>query len=834
MNQTKRNYFVLWVFLLGCFAAIAQNKTPLKNILNEITAQHKIQFNYNSNLIDNVSVYAISKKISLTQKFKSIESQTSLIFTKIDANHYSISKVYKICGYIKSSIDRSVLRGATVSTSFNNTVTNEQGYFETRIRFPSEKINIRFLGFQSINLTLKSFLNKECKVIYLQEKEEVITPVSLTGYLVKGIDKLTDGSISISFPEFSLLPGLIETDVLHSVQALPGIQSADETVSNINIRGGSHDQNLILWDGIKMYQSGHFFGLISSFNPQITQKVAVVTNGTDASFSNGVSGTILMKSDDKIQQKLNGSLSLNFINANAFIDIPLGKKSSIQIAARKSIDDWIRTPTYENYFKRVTQNTEVENNVINVTNSNQEFNFYDASFRWLYKPSIKDEIRVNFITINNDLTFDETATRNAIIETRQSSLTQNTIAGGINYKRYWNTNFTTQLNIYETDYKLQAINVNIFDDQRFLQENIVSETGVKLLANYSKNNWEHSFGLGSSESKVTNLNDVDNPRFLRLRSDVIREYAIFGQTQFKNSDNSFIIKPGVRINYIEKFKKTIIEPRISLHKKISSKFTAELLGEFKHQNVSQIINFQNDFLGIEKRRWQLSNNDDIPIIKSKQLSFGISYKNKSLLIDTKGYYKKVDGITTQSQSFTTKYEFEKEKGSYNVWGAEILVRKKLRNLNTWLSYSFLKNRYFFENLEEQNFRSNFDFTHSFTLGNTYTYKDFKLSAGLNYQTGKPTSQPISNNEIVNNNINFEVANNSRLNNYLRIDASATYQWRITNTSGFDLGIALWNISGNENQINNYYRVNEGTNEVNKFTQLSLGTTTNILVRFYFN
>ena len=92
----------------------------------------------------------------------------------------------------------------------------------------------------------------------------------------------------------------------------------------------------------------------------------------------------------------------------------------------------------------------------------------------------------------------------------------------------------------------------------------------------------------------------------------------------------------------------------------------EAQAEFKHQNTSQIINFQNDFLGIEKRRWQLTDNDSIPILQSKQVSLGITYKNSGWLLDAIGYFKKVDGITTQSQSFTTKYEFTKE----NIYHAE--------------------------------------------------------------------------------------------------------------------------------------------------------------------
>ena len=139
--------------------------------------------------------------------------------------------------------------------------------------------------------------------------------------LVSKLDNLQQRCLIISqnaldLDRFSILPGLVEDDVLLSVQALPGIQSIDETVSNINIRGGSHDQNLITWDGIKMYQSGHFFGLISMYNPQMTHKVELRKNGSSASETDGVSGTIAMKTKDYLNTGLSGSIGVNLIDAN--------------------------------------------------------------------------------------------------------------------------------------------------------------------------------------------------------------------------------------------------------------------------------------------------------------------------------------------------------------------------------------------------------------------------------------------------------------------------------------------------------------------------------------
>lgn len=827
-------YILISICTFSCQILIGQSdikKMPLIDILNEVSKSHNISFNYESHLLEDIKVFAIPKSMSLSRKIKNLQKQTNLVFLKISDVVITISEAINICGYIRDAFKNS-LSGATINGEADYSISDDNGYFNIKLTSLSDIITIRFIGFKTIEREARFFNLKDCEKIILIEEQQEINPITLNGYLVQGIDKKLDGSTSIDYRKFSLLPGLIESDVLQTVQALPGVLSVDETVSNINIRGGSHDQNLILWDDIKMYQSGHFFGLISSFNPSITQTAAVINNGTDASFSDGVSGTIHMKSNTNLESNLNGVFGVNLLSADAFLDLPLGKKSSVQIAARKSTDDFVRTPTYDTYFDRVTQDTEAQNNSLEVRNSNQEFDFYDTSFRWLYKPSNKDAIRLNFILINNNLNFDETATLNGELETRRSNVSQNSIAAGLNYKRSWTNNLSTILNIYNTDYKLQSINANVLANQRYLQENTVSETAIKLEGLYHQNLWEFTLGYNFVESEVVNLNDIDLPRFVRRDSEVLIEQALFGQTQYENKKKDFSIKSGIRFNYINKFDELIIEPRLSVHKSIGNHFEIEVLGEFKHQNVSQIVNFQNDFLGIEKRRWQPTDNDSIPILKSKQASLGILYKNQGWLIEAKGYIKNVEGITTQSQSFTTKYEITKEKGSYDVFGFEFLFRKKFLNFNSWLSYSFINNTYHFDTLEDIEFPSNFDITHSFTFGSTFSNKNWKISAGLNYRTGKPTSIPISGNEVVDDDVNFDLANNERIEDYYRLDASVIYMFKISKTLRSEFGASVWNLTNNQNLINNYYRVNSNNN-ADKFSRYSLGITSNVVLRVYF-
>jgi hypothetical protein len=663
-------------------------------------------------------------------------------------------------------------------------------------------------------------------------KLQNLSEVVVSGYIVKGINKLSNGSFEIDISDFDILPGLIDTDVLRAVQAFPGIQSINETVSNINIRGGTHDQNLILWDDIKMYQSGHFFGLISMFNPQITKRVALIKNGSGTEFTDGVSGTIAMETDKNISKKFSGSLGINFIDANGFADIPISEKSSLQVAARKSISDFTETPTYNNFFERISQNTEVERNAMSIVNSGKAFDFYDASLRWIYKINETETLRVNFINAANELVFNESAMVNTNGDSRESSLTQNSIAGAVQYSKIWNSKWQTKLEVYETDYKLKSVNANILDAQRFLQENKVSETSVKLKANYTINErLKLLSGYHFVETEITNLDDVDTPLFRSLVSEVVRTHGVFAQLSYKSKDRNTNLNTGLRYNYIEKFDMHILEPRLSFSHKFLDHFSVEVLGEFKHQTSSQVINFQNDFLGIEKRRWQLSNDNDIPVIRSRQGAVGLTYNKSEWLISAEGYYKKVKGITTQSQGFQNQYEFVKMDGAYDVKGVDFIVRKQLNNFNSWLSYSFMTSDYTFNSLPENTFPSNFDISHAITFGTNYTLERLKVSAGLNWNSGRPNTSPIDGNEISNNDINYGATNSEQLQDYLRVDISAMYDFKLSRTTTANIGLSIWNLLDRKNIINTFYRRNDEV--IDEIEQFSLGITPNLLFRVNF-
>ncbi len=835
-KSIKKTVIFFSLLFLTVHAVCAQKDIGLRTleqIMSLLEETHDVQFNYAKDVVEGISIKPPGKNISLQDALNYLETTTGLLFT-LNGSFVLIQpgKEIVFCGFLKDNDDLRVLPKATIQTQNGFTTSDENGFFEIKVENVSQHITIRYLGYKTITKSFKAFKTDKCSDVLLQPDIQSLSRVIISNYITSGINKIDNGSFQIDFSNLKILPGLINNDVLQAVQAFPGIQSVNETVSNINIRGGTHDQNLILWDDIKMYQSGHFFGLISMYNPHITNKVSLRKSGSHVSYTDGVSGTISMQTNHEVNHEFKGVAGLNLTDANGFADIPISESSSIQIAARKSISDFIETPTYTAFFDRISQNTEVASNFMAITNTNETFDFYDTSLRWIYNFSDKDKLRVNFINSQNRLQFNENAVIDFEEESRLSKLTQSSIAGAIHYSRDWNDKLRTDFEIYETDYKLRAVNVNIPEAQRFLQENIVSETSTKLKADYKLNDRLHVLnGYHFVETEVTNLDDVDLPLYKFLVSEVLRTHGVFSQLDYKTKNQKTNVNLGLRYNYLSKFKKSIWEPRLSFNHRFLHHFTLEILGEFKHQNTSQVINFQNDFLGIEKRRWQLSNDSEIPVITSKQVSMGLNYSYNGWLIGVDGFYKKVDGVTTQSQGFHNQYEFTKSSGRYDVKGVDVLLRKQVDKVSTWLSYSYMDNRYRFKDLEPDYFPSNFNISHAITLGTTYAFNQLKLSAGLNWHSGVPTTQPVANNEIVDGQVNFGATNASNLNDYLRLDISALYNLKLGRNIRGNLGLSVWNILDRENQISNFYRVNGGA--LAEILQKSLGFTPNAVFEVYF-
>lgn len=842
MPNNKWIFYLVFFISSFCFAQKSDNKKPLIDILKTIEKQYNIKFSYAVEDLNAIRIDQPSNTLSLQELIDYLNAKIPLNFKALDNRYVTISKLDKtitICGIVLAEDSKTTLPGASIRTNNSNwTIASKNGNFSLA-NIPIDAIvTISYLGYESKEVKAKDFFAsaKDCPTIFLKTSKEELNPVLISVLLTSGLQKGTDGSTILNTKKFGILPGLTEPDVLQSIQTLPGIESSNESIANINVRGGTNDQNLMLWDNIKMYHSGHFFGLISAYNPNLTNKVVVTKNGTSAEYSDGVSSMINMSTNDDIKNTVSGGGGINLISGDLFVEIPLTKKLEIDLSARHSITDFIQTPTYSNYYKKSFQDSEINTNNAD-KNTHSDFYFYDYTAKILYNLNEKHQFRANIIGINNELNYSENYNTDQS-KSKASSLSQKNIGLGGNWKAQWSNKFSSLLSTYLSRYNIDANDYRVATDQLLNEANEVIETGTKLNLHYNFND-KMSFlaGYQINETGMLNQTRVSAPFYSSTKKDVLLNHALYAETEFNKNNTYFRL--GVRLNYFQKFEKFIFEPRINFRQALSQQFAIKLEGEFKNQTTTQIIDFEDDFLGVEKRRWQLVNNKNIPIAKSKQASLGAEFHQKNWNIELTAFYKMVDGITASNQGFYNNFQYKNAHGSYTNKGVEFLMNKTSRKYSTWLSYTFSNNNYYFESFSPSTFPNNVDIRHSITLGFNYNILDqLKVSVGGIWHNGIPYTKPVQGNETVQsgNNffVNYDTPNSLNLDDFLRLDASFSYNFNLNSNIKATLRAGVINITNQNNVINRYYKVNPNDNSTAvQVDNKSLALTPNISFRVNF-
>jgi hypothetical protein len=843
MLRLKQFHFSFFAFflVLNLFAQDKEKVMPFKKIIIDIEQQHQVSFNYTEDNIAGLELNPPKRSLSLDQKLQYLEKKTNLSFENIGNKFINIYKKDKesqlICGYVFSA-DKKPIENANISFVDKMQITTDSnGYFEFEKRDKSIFL-ISHVGFITKRITAGNQDSKNCLEIVLEPEITELEEIKANAILASGISKNKDGSFEIKPKKFGILPGLIEPDALQTMQQIPGVNSIDESVSSINVRGGTHDQNLFLWNGIRMFQTGHFFGLISVFNPNLAHTISIYKNGSSAFYGESVSSVVAISSTPETAEKNTFSAGINMINADVYAKYNLSKKSYIEISARKSITDFLETPTYKEYFNKVFQNTTIadfsQNQNVNYQ-GDKEFDFYDATFKYAQKIGVKDQIVLDLITIKDNLEVFQSAAVNDINKSEDNVLRQQNYGGNLSWKRNWNSFNTTKINVYNSSYELLANQKTTSGDQIVIQENTVDNNGINLENNHIiSSKFSFNDGYQFNEIGITNLEQVTNPNFYRKVKDVLRTHALILEGKYNDTISRIYFKAGMRINYIEKFNKHSVEPRMQFSYGISKSLNLELLGELKSQNSQQVIYLQKDYFGIEKRRWVLSDNTTIPIQKSKQISLNLFYKKNDWLVDIENFYKKVNGITTSSQGFQNQLEFIRTTGDYEILGTEILIQKKMNHFLTWLSYTYNDNSYDFSNYEYPIFPNNFELIHTLSWAGIYEKNNFKIALGTKWTSGRPKTSPASTQIDPSNLVLvYNKPNNTNLRVFAQVNLSATYKWETANGIQYKLGISILNILNRKNEINEYYRISSLTNSIEEVETFSLQRTPNMSFRVLF-
>ncbi len=846
-----------YCFLIFCcfhFYTIAQDnldKTkPLKEVLLYLEQQHRIKFSYSDEVVQGKIVTFNAKNQNIADLIQQLQVQSGLRFKAISKNRYAIilpTEKTTICGHLLSEKDHGLLIGASIIIKHKNkgVSSNSNGFFRLADVLPRDTLRISSIGYRPIEKPVSHFLFKNCPKVFLEEDVTVLEEVIVRNYLTNSITKTIDGAIVFKPKSQTALPGFTDADVLLTAQQLPGILNVDETASGLHIRGGSPDQNLILFNQIKLFNTAHFFGAISALNPQIIDKVTVYKTASNVTYGNHVAGVIDIESNTKISQNASGSVGGNLTHFDANVNVPIASNLSVSIAGRHSVNDLFNSPTYNNLSQQAFQYSIISQNnalaqKLNGT-ANTDFTYFDFNTSLNYQPTKRDRILFSQINIENDLSHGFSS--DEIAEKRTDKLQIGNEGYSLQWHKKWDANTTQTTHASFSKYRLDVRddNLNLDDgtsysfidkknevthwdaslniDHRFDQKSSIS-LGYQYVYNEASFSLERGGQLARFESEIENSTNNTHTLYAGYRLKNKKDYAL---------------NLGARTNYFSLLDKFALEPRVFAQVKVLPRFWMNTSLEMKQQNISKITeNYTKDF-GLENTAWVLSNNQRIPLLKSNQITIGALYEYDNWIIDVDFYKRKIDGLTSITSGFEVDRGFYFGEGTST--GLDVLIKKNWWFFNTWVSYQTGKTTFLFREFNDNKaFNGNFDVSHAFYWANAITYKQFNFSLGWTYRVGIPfTSAFIVDFPYLGRND----ANGNRLPDYHRLDFTSSYNFHIDTKKNIrgQLGLAILNVYDKENILRRHFDVtNYEDPETGVLVQedtKSLGFTPNLSFRVKF-
>lgn len=776
------------------------NNKKVSEILKIIHSQTKVNFNYRSGILPKQSIpsfNAENEKLSdvLLRLLKpyNIEYKyfggNSIVLKPIK----NVSKhLYTISGYVFDKTSGEKLVGASIFCNKNRkgTHTNDYGFFTLSLPEDSIDLEVRFVGynkfseknfnksntFRIVNLTPKTNL----KEIEIHDERQAKSEQRPNGFYLN-LKAIKD------IPTF-----MGEPDVIRAVQMLPGVQGAGESAGGLNVRGGGTDQNLVLLDGVPVYNIVHVFGLFSIINPGSVNSVEIIKGGFSAKHNGRLSSIFDIRLKDGNNQKLAGSISVGMLLSSITLEGPLIKnKSSFIISYRRT------------YFDLFYKPIQFLSNRKELNNYSGWYYFYDLNSKFNYKIGNRDKLSLNFFTgsdrgrITEKQNFTDPA---EILQTRNhnknlhwftmmSSLRWDhilndkifmvTTTGFTQYSTKfedqlsWETKPNPEVNTSALNYKQTSGNSDfflktIFDIKSIKKHDLTA--GADLIY--------HQFNTGT-----LNYNTLENTKerdtSIGDRNIFSHEEVIFLEDKWQ-ATKKLNLNIGLSFNSItvKQNRYQLLQPRLSGNYSFSKAFYINATYSRMQQNL-QIL--PNNSVGLPIDIW-IPVTDYLKPQISDQVTASIGYyfkKHYKLSFET--YYKAMQNLVELKEgSFFVFGGYEWDKSFYTgkgtAKGMEIMLEKQTGKLRGWLSYTLSKSEREFAGINNgKPFPFKYDRRHQITaFVKMNLSKTWNFSMSWIFTSGSPVTIPTSvytlNDKIY---YQFTERNNIRMSNYHRMDLSFT-------------------------------------------------------------
>ena len=289
---------------------------------------------------------------------------------------------YTISGYITDEDDGETLIGAAVfdKVTKKGNVANNFGYYSITLPVGDVSLEYSFVGYTSrqYDFTLQKDTVINVKLSSGQTLQEVIVIGSRSQ---TGVESTQMSAVEVSVEQIKNIPTIFgENDVIKALQLLPGVQGGTEGSAGMYVRGGGMDENLLLLDGVPVYNVNHMLGFFSVFNADAVKNVTLYKGSFPARFGGRLSSVVDIRMKDGNEKKIQGSASIGLISSKFNIEGPIIKdRTTFNLSARRTYIDILARPFINKYNKKQSEESSYQEN------TTPGYYFYDLNAKFTHK-----------------------------------------------------------------------------------------------------------------------------------------------------------------------------------------------------------------------------------------------------------------------------------------------------------------------------------------------------------------------------------------------------------------------------------------------------------------
>ncbi len=690
---------------------------------------------------------------------------------------------FTISGYIKDKATGETLIGANVynaSNSSQGTTTNTYGFYSLTLESGNYKIVASYLGYEdqvfevdlTKNLSLTVSLNEGVvidEVVITADKDES----------KKNVEGTQMGTIEIPVENIKKLPAIFgEVDVLKTIQLLPGVLSSGEGNAGFYVRGGGPDQNLVLLDEAVVYNSGHMLGFFSVFNADALKNTTLIKGSMPANYGGRLSSVLDIQMKEGNNQNYEAEGGIGLISSRLTFQGPIVKdKSSFIVSGRRTyILDLIQPALKGSNFEGTN------------------YYFYDLNTKLNYTFSDKNRLYFSGYFGNDVLKFRQ-PTRDFSFDLPYGNKTAT-----LRWNHLFSEKMFMNISAVYNDYQFQFNGGQ--DDFVFKLFSGVKDWNLKAdFENYPNTVHTFKYGINYTYHTLTpNTASASNGEVefnTSFKPKYANESAIYFLDDIK-LNNKWAINTGLRFSVFQQVGPytskitgnqfgtfetaktyTGFEPRWSINYKASSDFSIKSGVAFTTQYLHLVSNSSST---LPADVWVPSTE----IVKPQRgtqyaLGFFKNFRNDTYETSFEVYYKDLRNQIDYADNYVNDISKEVEDafvfGKGRAYGAEFFLKKAKGRLNGWIGYTLSRSERSFEDIEGGRwYPAVYDRTNDVSVVLNYKLsKKWDLGAIFIYGTGKLFT-PVRGFFFVEQNINlfYGPRNSSRLDDYHRMDLSATY------------------------------------------------------------